>query len=423
LTATSLATDVQRSVHAGGATGHAATQVWRPWMALATQSSSPPPCSRHAWYASSACAPHVWMQDEEECFLHDPEQVFGAAHYEALRLIRDRISLDYFGIDCGLDPDGNLIVFEVNASMLVHDDNAEFPYKDPFVRVIKTAFNAMLRSPEMSQGLMDLYLYFRYKTALPRPLVELAILVTSREWSAPFEWYMHYPIGLTEGLSAGMLSGLREGKRRRLIRMTKDQVAGRTGPVRQIRYRDQVVSPLALELGCRKLLRRAQRAIAVVVSSGVYARDLRGTVEEHVLRQHEWEIAVALREITELLLDLVSSAGGGTVGPMTATVLVSQNRAISMARDATTARVLGLELLAGHVAAAEAARRDWEGAHQAAAKNDKYLDLVARTAADQHANAEITGIAEQAAEAGQALRETLQQATLAAEALALPESG
>jgi hypothetical protein len=54
--------------------------------------------------------------------------------------------------------------------------------------------------------------------------------------------------------------------------------------------------------------------------------------------------------------------------------------------------------------------------------NDKYLDLVARTAADQRATAEITGLAEQAAEAAQAFRETLQRATLAAEALALPES-
>lgn len=74
-------------------------------------------------------------------------------------------------------------------------------------------FNAMLRSPEMSQGLMDLYLYFRYKTALPRPLVELAILITGREWSAPFEWYMHYPIARTEGVSAELLGELREGKR------------------------------------------------------------------------------------------------------------------------------------------------------------------------------------------------------------------
>jgi len=216
--------------------------------------------------------------------------------------------------------------------------------------------------------------------------------------------------------------GVGQARRRRLIRMTKEQIAGRTGPLRQVRQRDRVVSPLALELECRKLLQRAQRAIATIVTSRVYAGDLRGAVEEPVLRQHEWEIAVALREITELLLDLVSSYGGGTAGPMTSAILVSQNRAISIARDATTARVLALERLAAQVAAAEAARRDWETAHRMAANNDKYLDLVARTAADQRATAEITGLAEQAAEASQALRETLQRATLAAEALALPES-
>jgi hypothetical protein len=215
---------------------------------------------------------------------------------------------------------------------------------------------------------------------------------------------------------------VRGRKRQRLIRMTKEQIAGRTGPVRQIRQRDRVVSPLALELDCRNLMQRAQRAIATIVSSVVYAGDLRAAVEEPVLRRHEWEIAVALRDITELLLDLVSSYAGGTAGPMTTAMLVSQNRAISIARDATTARVLALELLAAQVSAAESARRDWDTAHRMAANNDKYLDLMARTAADQHATVEITDLAEQAAQAAQAARETLQQATLAAEALALPES-
>ena len=210
---------------------------------------------------------------------------------------------------------------------------------------------------------------------------------------------------------------VREAKRRRLIRMTKEQIAGRAGPLRQIRRRDEIVSPLALERECRNLLKRAQRAISTILTSRVYAGDLRGTVEEPVLRQHEWDIAVALREITELLLDLVASNAGGTPGPMTAPVLVSQNRAISIARDATTARVLALELLAAQVAAAEAARRDWETAHRMAANNDKYLNLVARTAADQHATVEITDLAETT----RAVRETLQRATQAAEALALPE--
>ena len=85
--------------------------------------------------------------------------------------------------------------------------------------------------------------------------------------------------------------GLGDARRRRLIRMTKEQIAGRTGPLRQVRQRDRVVSPLALELECRKLLQRAQHAIATIVTSRVYAGDLRGAVDEPVLRQHEWEIA------------------------------------------------------------------------------------------------------------------------------------
>jgi tetratricopeptide (TPR) repeat protein len=97
-------------------------------------------------HVSTDMADQPWMQQEEAAFLANPAAVFKASHYQALRVVRERFGLDYFGVDCGLDPDGNLVLFEVNASMLVHDDNVEFPYKDPFVRVIKTAFDAMLRN-------------------------------------------------------------------------------------------------------------------------------------------------------------------------------------------------------------------------------------------------------------------------------------
>jgi tetratricopeptide (TPR) repeat protein len=96
-------------------------------------------------HVSTDMANHPWMQREEAAFLQNPRAVFSPANYEALRVIRERIGLDYFGIDCALDSQGNLIVFEVNASMLVHADNAEFPYKDPFVHAIKAAFEKMLR--------------------------------------------------------------------------------------------------------------------------------------------------------------------------------------------------------------------------------------------------------------------------------------
>lgn len=95
-------------------------------------------------HVSTDMANQEWMQREEAAFLNDPTLVFNPAHYQALREIQQRIGLDYFGIDCSIDTSGNLLVFEVNASMLVHDDNAEYPYKDPAVRRIKAAFDAML---------------------------------------------------------------------------------------------------------------------------------------------------------------------------------------------------------------------------------------------------------------------------------------
>jgi hypothetical protein len=38
------------------------------------------------------------------------------------------------------------VVFEVNASMLVHQKNEDMPYKAPHVAKIKTAFDAMMRT-------------------------------------------------------------------------------------------------------------------------------------------------------------------------------------------------------------------------------------------------------------------------------------
>jgi hypothetical protein len=87
---------------------------------------------------------HAWMQDEEKAFLDNPGEVFAPAHYAAMRAIGAAIGLDFFGIDCSLDREGNLLVFEVNASILIHDDNAEFPYKTPFCLRVREAFAAML---------------------------------------------------------------------------------------------------------------------------------------------------------------------------------------------------------------------------------------------------------------------------------------
>ena len=74
-------------------------------------------------------------------------------------------------------------------------------------------WNVMLRSPAMAASVVDLYNYFRWRSALPNRLVELGILITSREWDAPYEWYIHYPLALKEGVSAETLAAVRAGKR------------------------------------------------------------------------------------------------------------------------------------------------------------------------------------------------------------------
>jgi tetratricopeptide (TPR) repeat protein len=96
-------------------------------------------------HVNTDMANQKWMQEEEKAFLSDPAAVFNSGHYQVLRAIRQRIGLEYFGIDCGLDRSGHLVVFEVNASMLVHERNDDFPYKAPFVLRIKLAFDAMLQ--------------------------------------------------------------------------------------------------------------------------------------------------------------------------------------------------------------------------------------------------------------------------------------
>jgi glutathione synthase/RimK-type ligase-like ATP-grasp enzyme len=102
-----------------------------------------------AWkvhYYRTEMVRHAWMRQEEETFLRDPAAVFDSVHFEALNAIRAAVDLEFFGIDCGLDRDGRLVVFEVNASMLVHanDPEPEFAYKQAPVARIKRAFDAML---------------------------------------------------------------------------------------------------------------------------------------------------------------------------------------------------------------------------------------------------------------------------------------
>jgi 4-carboxymuconolactone decarboxylase len=84
-------------------------------------------------------------------------------------------------------------------------------------------YNPLLRSPEMGQRVFDLMDYLRFKTSVPQPLNEFAILIQARLATAQLEWWAHYPIALKAGLPAAIADELKEG--RRPSKMTESEEA------------------------------------------------------------------------------------------------------------------------------------------------------------------------------------------------------
>jgi tetratricopeptide (TPR) repeat protein len=98
----------------------------------------------HYWRADMDEA--AWMKREEAAFLADWSTVFSGVRGAAIQEVGRRLDLDYGGLDCGLLPDGRIVVFEANANILVHlnDPSDAFPYKHQFVPRIFDAMTALV---------------------------------------------------------------------------------------------------------------------------------------------------------------------------------------------------------------------------------------------------------------------------------------
>jgi tetratricopeptide (TPR) repeat protein len=85
------------------------------------------------------------MADEMR-FLHEPRAAIGARAMAAVEAIGRRLDLDYAGLDFTLTADGQVLVFEANATMLTHlePETGPFAAKNPFVQRIIDAFQARL---------------------------------------------------------------------------------------------------------------------------------------------------------------------------------------------------------------------------------------------------------------------------------------
>lgn len=97
-------------------------------------------------YYNAQMAENAWMRDEEARFLEDIGNAFNAEQRDTLRALARAVGLEYFGIDCALERDERILVFEADPAMLVHtsDPIELYPYKQRFIPRIYRAIEMML---------------------------------------------------------------------------------------------------------------------------------------------------------------------------------------------------------------------------------------------------------------------------------------
>jgi glutathione synthase/RimK-type ligase-like ATP-grasp enzyme len=97
-------------------------------------------------YFTSDMADNEDHRQEEARFLSDMQSVLGEKATGALGHIEKRLGLDYAGVDFGLDGDGNLLLFEANATMVIAKPGPEphWIYRHATVERILAAVTEMI---------------------------------------------------------------------------------------------------------------------------------------------------------------------------------------------------------------------------------------------------------------------------------------
>jgi 4-carboxymuconolactone decarboxylase len=119
-----------------------------------------------------------------------------------------------------------LLIFAVTMPVMAQDRLPPIPAdkQTPEQRKASEAFRAnrkqdvfgpfvpLLRSPEVMLRAMALGDYLRYRTVFPPRLNELIILITARHFTQRYEWYVHYPIAVKEGLKKEVADAIADGR-------------------------------------------------------------------------------------------------------------------------------------------------------------------------------------------------------------------
>ena len=74
-------------------------------------------------------------------------------------------------------------------------------------------FEPLMHSPQVMSQARATGDYLRYNSALGNVLSELVILITAREWTQDYEWYVHHPIALKAGIKPEVANAIADGRR------------------------------------------------------------------------------------------------------------------------------------------------------------------------------------------------------------------
>lgn len=89
--------------------------------------------------------------------------------------------------------------------------------------LVEGPLRVWLQSPALAEHAQSLGAFCRYGTRLPSRLSELAILIVGAHWRSGFEWHVHAPIAVREGVGADVIEALRLGRAPQLAK--DDEIA------------------------------------------------------------------------------------------------------------------------------------------------------------------------------------------------------
>jgi hypothetical protein len=99
-------------------------------------------------YLNAGMAESAAKRSEERAMMESFDVYFALRHARAFESLAERIGLDYFAVDCAEGRDGQLLIFEADTAMIIHDmDPADlYPYKAPAMRELFRGFQGLVRT-------------------------------------------------------------------------------------------------------------------------------------------------------------------------------------------------------------------------------------------------------------------------------------